>query len=237
MPEKIICPKCNTQNNIECSFCEKCGYYLKEIGGKANAHDYGDGITEREISLVTKDSSGKYARSFLKMQRTNKKMDLNLPVALLGFFFGIPFAWFFYRKMYKTGTVVALISLAILFGTAVSSLQYVGFLAVAKETAEIPKDIAFWQNLYQILNMVQMVFVGFLTLFSNYFYKNYCFKKIKRLNYDQNLLLADPSTNIIAAIVSVVVFFVVAVIITMPFTVNAMSDLLPLLNNKGVLAL
>ena len=208
MNNLVKCPKCATENLAEFSFCKNCGYYLKDIGGTAAPIDFGDDITLREIALVTKDPSGKYERAFCEMHRTGKKININLPVLLSGLFFGMPFIWFFYRKMYKIGTVILLFTLALSFATFYCGVNYtLLFMANYQTAVAATSDINFWQKLTNASNFIYDAFAVGISLFANYFYKNYCFKKIKSAKNNTDLLLAQKPTSIAAAAISFIVWF------------------------------
>lgn len=237
MNNLVKCPKCATENLAEFSFCKNCGYYLKDIGGTAAPIDFGDDITLREIALVTKDPSGKYERAFCKMHRTGKKININLPVLLSGLFFGMPFIWFFYRKMYKIGTVILLITLALSFATFYCGVNYtLLFMANYQTAVAATSDINFWQKLTNASNFIYDAFAVGISLFANYFYKNYCFKKIKSAKNNTDLLLAQKPTSIAAAIISVLIYFLVLFAFVFFFVLSNGTNYLPYLEQtQGIL--
>ena len=70
-----------------------------------------DGIPQEELALFIGKKSAVIMPKFIKMEITNSKVSWCWPAAILGFLFGPMGAalWFFYRKMYKTGALLAVI--------------------------------------------------------------------------------------------------------------------------------
>lgn len=78
-----------------------------------------ENMSELDTVAAFVDSNGyEYAQKMQNMKLRFKKASWNWPVFLFGFLLGLPFVWFFYRKMYKQGTLVLLVSLAIVLGAS-----------------------------------------------------------------------------------------------------------------------
>lgn len=103
----IVCPFCNTQNDVDYSYCINCGASLK-----SDLEQNIGGFPVAEVADYIGNNSEKYIPKFKKFQRFGKS-GWNWPVFLFSLLLNIPFVWFFYRKMYKIGAIVLAVSLAI----------------------------------------------------------------------------------------------------------------------------
>lgn len=156
MENKKICSACNTENREDFQFCINCGARLPEAVNpqpETNApvqETQAEAVpaapkqeksatpfyapaqnTENPSELDTLaafigTNGYENAQKMLNMKMRFKKASWNWPVFLFGLFLGLPFVWFFYRKMYKQGVAVLLVTLAILLG---SSFCIYGFLS------------------------------------------------------------------------------------------------------------
>ncbi|MBQ7289114.1 MAG: hypothetical protein IJW78_05255 [Clostridia bacterium] len=128
MEEKRTCTACGTENREDFQFCKNCGAKLPEAAPApapapvAPPFYAPDAPTEEpseldKLSAFIGTNGYERAQKMLSMRARAKKASWNWPVFLFGFFLGLPFVWFYYRKMYKQGTAVLLVTLAILLGT------------------------------------------------------------------------------------------------------------------------
>lgn len=85
-------------------------------------------VPTAEISDFVGKNSHNYMPKFFNFNR-GSKLSWNWPVFLFGFLLKIPFVWFFYRKMYKVGTAVLAICLALSICAAVLLSSIIGMFA------------------------------------------------------------------------------------------------------------
>ncbi len=141
-----ICPKCGTACEPDHAFCSKCGNsfaaeeYNKGYGRPTYYKDTLDGVPTAEVVDYIDRNSYSYLPKFFKYSN-GAKAGWNWPVFVLGLF-GLPFVWFFYRKMYKAGFIVLAISLAIVLGSF-------GALGVGIESLEKPM-VEYLSTVYDI---------------------------------------------------------------------------------------
>ncbi len=132
--EKFYCTQCGAENEADYDFCVNCGTRLKKPS--ANATNPGSfeaaptyinytpyqpiydcaeigGVPTEAMAILIDSNNSDYIGKFSKMERNGKKASWNWAVALLGFLAGLPFVWFFYRKIYKAGAIILAICLAL----------------------------------------------------------------------------------------------------------------------------
>lgn len=114
----IKCPHCFTENADENAYCAGCGAVL----GEAPQADPNQ-ITEAEMEAFVGNKAHHYIPKF-KNFAMGGTISFNLPVFLLGLFFGpiISSFWFFHRKMKKIGAIILAI------GLLLSAISLVSFL-------------------------------------------------------------------------------------------------------------
>lgn len=161
-----------------------------------------DGIPQEELALFIGKKSAVIMPKFIKMEITNSKVSWCWPAALLGFFFGPMGAalWFFYRKMYKTGALLAVIGAvvniivaALTFNTnsADFSFLYRSFLSgdlqtVINALSKIGDTTSVLDIIANVINNVADLAACILTgLFGYYTYKEHCIKAIN--NFRMNI--------------------------------------------------
>ncbi len=141
-----ICPKCGTACEPDHAFCSKCGNsfaageYNKGYGRPTYYKDMVDGVPTAEVVDYIDRNSYSYLPKFFKYSN-GSKAGWNWPVFVLGLF-GIPFVWFFYRKMYKVGSIVLAISVGIVLAMA-------GALGFAFSSVEEPM-VEYVSEVYEI---------------------------------------------------------------------------------------
>ena len=137
------CHKCGAQNLQEYSFCKDCGTQLLTLQSENTLEqgqpsvqepvseqvptsapvqpavycDYIDGVPMAEINDYVGKNGNSFMPKFLKFSH-GSKAGWNWPVFLFGLLLNIPFVWFFHRKMYKVGSIVLAVCLALIIATA-----------------------------------------------------------------------------------------------------------------------
>lgn len=65
-----------------------------------------------EMAAFIGPNGYEYAQKMQYMKMQLKKASWNWPVFLFGFLLSLPFVWFYYRRMYKQGTIILVVTLA-----------------------------------------------------------------------------------------------------------------------------
>ncbi len=161
-----------------------------------------DGIPQEELALFIGKKSAVIMPKFIKMEITNSKVSWCWPVAILGFLFGPMGAalWFFYRKMYKTGALLAVIGAvvniivaALTFNTTSAdyTLLYRSFLSgdmqsVLNAFSSIGSTSTLLDVIADVISSAADLVTCILTgLFGYYLYKEHCIKSIN--NFRMNI--------------------------------------------------
>lgn len=154
-----------------------------------------DGIPQEELALFIGKKSAVIMPKFIKMEITNSKVSWCWPAAVLGFLFGPMGAalWFFYRKMYKTGALLAVIGAliniivaALTFNTTSAdyTLLYRSFLSgdmqsVLNALSSIGSTSTLLDVIADVISSAAYLATCILTgLFGYYLYKEHCIKAI-----------------------------------------------------------
>ena len=154
-----------------------------------------DGIPQEELALFIGKKSAAIMPKFIKMEITNSKVSWCWPPAVLGFFFGPMGAalWFFYRKMYKTGALLAVIGAliniivaALTFNSTSAdyTLLYRSFLSgdmqsVLNALSSIGSTSTLLDVIADVISSAADLATCILTgLFGYYLYKEHCIKAI-----------------------------------------------------------
>ena len=147
---KKICYQCSTENEEHYSFCKYCGAPLPVVdraetnsvptSQRPQATPYDteyDGISGKELAIYVGKNADKIMPKFFAMQLMGKRTSFCAPVLWLGFFFGFfgMAFWFFARKLYKLGLVLALCGL-ILAGADIA-VNYNAYHTLFTETAQL----------------------------------------------------------------------------------------------------
>ena len=161
-----------------------------------------DGIPQEELALFIGKKSAVIMPKFIKMEITNSKVSWCWPAAVLGFLFGPMGAalWFFYRKMYKTGALLAavgalvniivaaltfnstsvdytLLYRSILSGDLQSMLNAFSSLGSTSTLLDVIGDV-----ISSAADLVTCILTG---LYGYYLYKEHCIKTIN--NFRMNI--------------------------------------------------
>lgn len=228
---KTRCSACGTENQSEYSFCKNCGNSLKQQGNPNHSYTapsanpafsyspYGyqaadvkiSGIATDTVAVAVGPNAHKYMPKFIEMELSRKKTGWNWAVFLLGFFFGLAAAscWFFYRKMYKVGSIVLVIGLVL---TILSGVVASGFISNFQDIIvdfedeyglyydydqyEFDQDFEYFISdnpeyitrfmspilISMLISFVNFVLVIVLSLFANGMYKDDIVKKINAVN-------------------------------------------------------
>lgn len=171
-------------------------------GYTPNAAPAAGGIPQEELALFIGKKSAVIMPKLIKMEITNSKVSWCWPAALLGFFFGPMGAalWFFYRKMYKTGALLAVIGAvvniivaALTFNTASAdyTLLYRSILSgdlqsVLNAFSSIGSTSTLLDVIADVISSAADLVTCILTgLFGYYMYKEHCIKAIN--NFRMNI--------------------------------------------------
>lgn len=134
MDEKI-CVKCATKNEEHFVYCKYCGAPLPVVDRRAPVSDIPDtgsdgdtvahGISRREYSIYVGKNAGDIVPSFEALQQSGKKASWCTPVFVLGLFFGFYgiAAWFFSRKMIKTGFILTAVGVFLTAADALVNME------------------------------------------------------------------------------------------------------------------
>lgn len=154
----VVCKNCNTVNPAEMFFCGKCGHPLTTenpfvqnnqqnvngipfdpfdpMGGIPADTDMGDNVTAGEIAKYVQNNTPYFLRVFKMM-----KDKLKGKFSFVGFIFGG--GYLLYRKMYKLGTILTLITAFFVIGDLVVSLtpEYQQLAVSLKELSKVSGSI------------------------------------------------------------------------------------------------
>lgn len=225
MPKKI-CVRCSAENEEHYRFCKNCGASLPVVdrfqqsdyeykqsfddkgqqGASSANFDYGS-VNGKEIEAYVGAGKEKICRKFFSMELLGKKTSWHFPVFLLGIlfgFFGLSF-WFFSRKMFKVGVILAAFGVAFMmfdayinleanrafwgeyqtiFGAVLESGQGQEFSPISQQfEAAINRYAANYNPIMsQISNYIGSLFLPFIMgVFGLNIYKNKAIKDIKNL--------------------------------------------------------
>lgn len=161
-----------------------------------------DGIPQEELALFIGKKSSAIMPKFIKMEITNSKVSWCWPPAVFGFLFGPMGAalWLLYRKMYKTGALLAVIGAlvnivvaALTFDT--SAVDYTALYrslfsgdmqTVLNALSSLGDTSTLLDVIANALSRAIDLITGILTgLFGYYLYKEHCIKSIN--NFRMNI--------------------------------------------------
>lgn len=160
----VFCQKCGTENNAEYNYCIGCGTPLAKPessfqepcsanacsdGAQAPVASIGNMPIAAAVEFVG-DDPNKYIPKFIKFDASKSYASWNWAAAIWAFF-GLPFVWFFYRKMYKIGAILLVICLALslvsvlaiapVFQTAADAITPYIEQILANPYVEIPEEL------------------------------------------------------------------------------------------------
>ncbi len=193
----LKCSRCGAQNPLSGLFCQVCGNSLFQktqnenpnrgfsfspppinpipfttpFGGLSPEEDI-DGITAKELAVFVGDNSFYFLPKMKQLKREEKIMSWNWSA----FFFH--FMYFFYRKMYLIGILVALLYVAALVPAVLFFIFSIGY---GSDLSALPDNL---KTLYNIANICSMLFEGvkiLCALFANYLYTRTAFKRIRQV--------------------------------------------------------
>ena len=191
-----ICPFCKTVNEDEYVYCKNCGNLLES---RENTQDSNvnyttfrsfenentlpviDGVPTEDIAAFVGVKAPVFLRKFVKSEIVGSKTDWNWPVAVLSFFMGPCGAalWFLYRKMYKTGLLLLILGLPILFGPTVINYYSGNLSSFLVETASSNISAGVSSLLLFTFQGIKLLSAIVLSLFADSWYKSFAVKKIK----------------------------------------------------------
>lgn len=144
------CPECNALCGENDTYCKKCGksFVSKTVPDSAETYFDPDetinDIPVSEITLKLQKNTSRYLKIFKKNEDAKYFGSFNFAAALLSIH------WFFYRKMYKIGLLVSLISSiivcsALAIGVAVN---YDSIMTMDEYNAEYEEAKEYIQEFY-----------------------------------------------------------------------------------------
>lgn len=184
-----LCPRCKHQNPIDASFCNKCGYLLKDsreifeeippeikdgipvlfdpMGGVDPEKKVED-VKFGDLAKLVKSNTPYYMNVFKKINDENKS-KFNFSAFL---FNGI---WFLFRKQYKVGIPLTILNFVILSYT--SLIQY---------TQDVSKTLTSFSAILEGLSLLQFIVMIICGFFANRLYFKFCVEKVKSIKEDCN---------------------------------------------------
>ncbi len=225
---KNMCESCGTENEVEYSYCKNCGNPLKKASfteeqeAQPRGFDYGsqndvnlnfmeyEGVSTVEMNAFIGAKANNFLPKFTKMQLCNSKTSWTWPAAILGFLLG-PLGsalWFFYRKMYKTAIIFAVIGAVITVLTGVMTAgisstltegvleegmemiaegNFSGFISeIEAMEGAVPVKDKILSTVADIITQASELGAALVSgIYGMYFYKSHCIRKIKE--YRTNL--------------------------------------------------
>lgn len=226
MENKIFCSRCGCENSSEYKFCVGCGAELikpaerpaepcSANAGSSFSEEQGEQFAKIEAAsfepevignmpiAAAEDFVGKnidaYIPKFIKFHKTGSNSSWNWAAALWTFF-GMPFVWFFYRKMYKIGAILLAVCLVISVVSLLSALPVIQAITEAippyleqimsDPSAELPEEvimeilsgkelvplIATADTVSNIVSFIELCIFVFVSIGANKLYMNHMLK-------------------------------------------------------------
>lgn len=260
MNEKTkICTECSTVNESDYKYCKNCGAALpleqEEREEPINTNSYYpsdtiEGISVENMTCFVGKNNEKIIPQFARMEMTQKKTSFCWPVFILTFLFGLCGAafWFLYRRMYKLGVVLLLLSLLFTAGTTMFTVDAMeGFIRdyfdVLENYTATADDMQLQEDMLELLSSEEMVAVSSISnllnaarmalsilggLFALHIYKKFAARKIKSFGRplsDMELYLAGGTSGGAAA-VGIVLYYMVTIAAIMIMTISYLAVLL-----------
>lgn len=249
------CRECGSANEEHYTYCKNCGAKLETEAGaeyqQSGAYEGGqfyntrvtadsiEGIPTPDMVRFVGKNSYKIIEKWSIMELSRKKTSWCWPVFLLTFFLGLCGAgfWFLYRRMYKIGAIILLVSLGLtILGTALTldsaSSIMGGVFSLSEELVETmgpdgeydanvladgmeklmsDMDIAKLTAISYLSDAIRVAAAVLLALFSLGIYKSFAVNKIKsygRPLTDMELYLSGGTSGGAAAVGAV--FYMIA---------------------------
>lgn len=263
-----ICPSCGASNEANFSFCRMCGTplagrtqgqpYTANHSGCYEPNTIGGHPTPVVRAFVgANGSSQKIIRRFADMEMSRSSVSWCWPVFLLSFLLGPMYSavWFFYRRMNKTGllvaligTLISLVEMGISFEFTVaftrellSQLQNITDDIIAGNTPAVydwmdnfyslPIESSQVNMLTDVVSLIALAGCAVLSVFALKIYKNHISKKLNcgvALNDTYEVSrLGGTSTG--GAVLSVILLVVTEnIIVAIPFIYAVATSALPL---------
>ena len=161
-----------------------------------------DGVDTIKVQAYVGNAKQDYfMQLFIAMKRLGRKLFVSWPVAIMGTLLATPFAaaWFFYRKMYRIGTIICLcclllscVSTALTYSTTAETLEEVVSATENMNVQELNDYLmtrasaeSTYNQVSLITYIIQLISLGgvlYLALHGNYFYFKHTTNKIKKLD-------------------------------------------------------
>ena len=203
-----VCPRCKHKNPADASFCNNCGYLLKEsqeifgdippeikdgipvlfdpMGG-VDPEEKIEDVKFGDLAKLVKSNTPYYMNVFKKIKNENKS-KFNFSAFL---FNG---SWFLFRKQYKIGIPLTILNFVILSYT--SLIQY---------TQDASKFFTSFAGILETLSLLQFAVMLVCGFFANRLYFKFCVDKVKsikenctqnnELDYNKQILI-QGGTNV-----------------------------------------
>ncbi len=233
------CPNCGSKREDVDKPCPSCGYVMPEVSkdayntnnnqrnnsvfeeppvfdrntymtyGLLNPHENLNGVSAKELAVFVGKSSAYFLSKFKLLSMNSKNIQINFAA------FVFNFAYFFYRKMYKIGTILFLVFVITsipgimitaenskqLLIDAVSSGEFMGYdttsLQQIIDVNSLPKpDLALieeLENLQSYSTIASILSSLFASLYANSSYYKHCLSKIKYIRAGYSNFSVDQS--------------------------------------------
>lgn len=263
--ENKICNECNTVNESEYKYCKNCGALLPTDAEQktettyeyATYNNYNpfttdevEGVKTEDLVRFVRKNSDKIVPKMAIMAATGRKTSFCWPVFILTFLFGLCGAafWFLYRRMYKWGIGLLVVSLLLSAGKSILTVNTMeGFLTgyfdalenytTTNDTERLQQDITSLLTSDELLsitlvsnvfNALRMGMSILMALFSLHIYKNHAIGKIKSFGRpltDVELMLAGGTSGGALA-VGIVLYSMATITLSVILTISFLAVLL-----------
>lgn len=178
------------------------GYYAKPYTDYSAVEPTLEDVDTKKVQAYVGNAKQDYfMQIFIAMKRLGRKLFVNWPVAILGSLVAPVFAasWFFYRKMYRIGTIICIccLLLSCLSTVATYSATSEALAEIVTETENLsdqelmnyigtddPADsgYSYTSLVAYVVQLITLVGVLYLALRGNYFYFKHTTSRIKSLD-------------------------------------------------------
>ncbi|MBQ2274798.1 MAG: zinc ribbon domain-containing protein [Clostridia bacterium] len=261
--ENKICKECNTVNESDYKYCKNCGALLPAEEQKTETvyenatYNYNpfvsdeiDGVKTEDLVRFVGKNADKIVPKMALMEAAKRKTSFCWPVFILTFLFGLCGAafWFLYRRMYKWGIALLVVSLLLSAGKTVLTVNTMeGFLAGYFDVLEnytANADMTRLQHdinslltgdellgatlVSNVLNALRLGISILMALFSLHIYKCHATSKIK--SYGRPLtdieLMLSGGTSGGALAVGIVLYAMATATLSVILTISFLAVLL-----------